>query len=352
MGSSVQPEAFTARGAGSREIAFPRRTQSQRKAINCSPMPRQPTPATRKGWGNLHLLLGSVGLNVQAVGVFTAQNQGALCEAHGLGTRTYHGTLQRTLVARRAVVQPLRPVRMDVSQVQLLHQAAAALLRPRQGLVVRLHPQQAQLVHGEAQSRGAVTLGFGAQQFVERSGAPGAARGQETAAALVRASVDAGGRLPHGLLAVENDAHLVQVVVGLGGPAGDPRGLAQPQLAFDDQRVGGLAAGRVPVVELEGLEEAVGVEKVGAGEELRPRPHLTPGDRGSAERRYGNGRLVGSGAEAGERGAEGREGQISRSSLRAAAKRDGGGHRVRRDVLCPPGKRDGGAVEPALPRGQ
>lgn len=253
-----------------------------------------------------------------------------LCEAHELGIHTYHDTLQRTLVARWAVVQPLQPVRMDISQVQLFHQAAATLLQPWQGLVVPLHPHQAQLVHGKAQGRGAVTLGFGTQQFIEGSGGPGTARGQEPTAALTRALVDAGGHLPHGLLAVENDADLVQVVVGLGGPTGDPGGLAQPQLALDDQRVGGLTAGGVPVVELEGLEEAVGVEKVGAREELRPRPHLTPGDRDSAEppgtamgalwgAGLGRGEVWGTGGE-GQYGRARRHGQISRS-LRAVTKR-------------------------------
>lgn len=76
---------------------------------------------------------------------------------------------------------------------------------------------------------------------------------------------------------MENDADFVQVVVGLGGPAGDPGGLAQPELALDDQRVRRVAAGGVPVVELVSLEEAVGVEEVGSGEELRSRPHLAPG---------------------------------------------------------------------------
>lgn len=146
-----------------------------------------------------------------------------------------------------------------------------------------LHPHQAELVHGEAQGGRAVALGLGAQQFVEGSGSPGAPRGQESAAALAGGLVDPGGHLPHGLLAVENDADFVEVVVGLGGPTGDPGGLAQPELALDDQRVGGVAAGGVPVVELVSLEEAVGVEEVGSGEELGSRPHLTPGEEGSPE---------------------------------------------------------------------
>lgn len=174
-------------------------------------------------------------------------------------------------------MEPLQPVRVNVPQVQLLHQPAPALLRPRQRLVTLLHPHQAQLVHGEAQGGRAVTLGLGAQQFVEGSGSPGAPRGQEPPAALARGLVDPGGHLPHGFLAVENDADFVEVVVGLGGPAGDPGGLAQPELALDDQRVGGVAAGGVPVVELVSLEEAVRVEEVGSGEELGSRPHLAPG---------------------------------------------------------------------------
>lgn len=87
----------------------------------------------------------------------------------------------------------------------------------------------------------------------------------------------------HGPLAVKNNAHFVQVVICLSGPSGDPGGLAQPEFAFDDQGVGGVPAEWVPVVELIGLEQAVGVKQVGSGEELRSRPHLTA--KGREERK-------------------------------------------------------------------
>lgn len=154
---------------------------------------------------------------------------------------------------------------------------APALLGLQQWLVVLLHPHQAELMHGEAQGSCAVTLSLGTQQFIEGSRSPGAPWGQEPTAALTGALVDPGGHLLHGFLAMENDANLVEVVVGLGGPTSDPGGLAQPKLALDDQRVGGVSAGGVPVVELVSLEEAVRVEEVGSGEELRSWPHLTPG---------------------------------------------------------------------------
>lgn len=155
-----------------------------------------------------------------------------------------------------------------------------------------LHPHQAQLVHGEAQGGSAVALGLGAQQFVEGSRSPGTSRRQEPAAALARGLVDPGSHLPHGFLAVENDADFVEVVVGLSGPARDPGGLAQAELALDDQRVGGVTAGGVPVIELVSLEEPVGVEEVGSGEELGSWPHLAPGEESSPEPPTAHGRGV------------------------------------------------------------
>lgn len=132
-------------------------------------------------------------------------------------------------------MEPLQPLCVNVPQVQLLHQLAAALLRLQQGLVMLLHAHQAELVHGKAQGSCAVALGLGTEQFIEGSGSPSAPWGQEPTAALAGGLVDPGGHLPHGFLAVENYADFVEVVIGLSGPTGDPGGLAQPDLALDDQ---------------------------------------------------------------------------------------------------------------------
>ena len=86
-----------------------------------------------------------------------------------------------------------------------------------------------------------------------------------------------------GVVAVEDDARLMQVIVSLGGTPGDPGGPAQADLALDDQRVSRLPAEGVAIVELVGSEEAAGEEGVGSSEELGPRTHLAAvkGARGS-----------------------------------------------------------------------
>lgn len=167
---------------------------------------------------------------------------------------------------------PFGPVGVDVPQVELLHQARRG---PGLGLQAALHAHQAELVHGEAQGGRAVTLSPGAQQFVQGPGQPGPRRGQAVCAVPARLTVvQAPGHVEQGAAAVEDDAHLVQMVVGLRGAAGDPGGPAQAHPALDEQRVGGLAARGVPVEELVGAEQAVGVESIGAGEELGSRAHL------------------------------------------------------------------------------
>lgn len=131
-------------------------------------------------------------------------------------------------------------------------------------------------MHGEAQGFRAVPLGPGAQQLIQCPGQPGPGRGQPLGTVPARPGlVEAPGDIEQGVAAVKDDAHLVQVVVGLGGTSGDPGGPAQADLALDEQGVGRLPAEGVPVVELVGSEEAVGVEGVGAGEELGSWAHLT-----------------------------------------------------------------------------
>lgn len=70
------------------------------------------------------------------------------------------------------------------------------------------------------------------------------------------------------------------MVIGLGGPAGDPGGVTQPQLPLDAEGIGGFLTAAVCVVVLQGLEETAGVEGVGAGEELRPWSDFAPEHRG------------------------------------------------------------------------
>lgn len=75
--------------------------------------------------------------------------------------------------------------------------------------------------------------------------------------------------------AVDEDQDVAQAVVRLRASTDDPRGLAQVDTALDEQRVAGLRAVVVLVVELKGVEGVVGEELVGPGKEFRPRSHLT-----------------------------------------------------------------------------
>lgn len=74
---------------------------------------------------------------------------------------------------------------------------------------------------------------------------------------------------------MDDNAHFVEVVLGLGGTLGDPGRLAQTELAPDHQRVCGFLAPTVSVVVLQGFEQAAWVEGVGTGQELRARPNFT-----------------------------------------------------------------------------
>lgn len=172
------------------------------------------------------------------------------------GPHTHQGTLQRALVASGPVVPPLCPVGVDVSQVQLLHQPG-----PGGGLrlQVALDTDEAELVHGEAQGRRAIPLSPGAQQLIQRPGQPGPGWGQSLGAVPAGLGpTEVPGNIEQGSATVEDDANLVQVVVGLSGTPGDPGSPAQADLALDEQGVGGLPAEGVPVVELVGSEQAVG----------------------------------------------------------------------------------------------
>ncbi|TNN36714.1 hypothetical protein EYF80_053127 [Liparis tanakae] len=129
-------------------------------------------------------------------------------------------------------------------------------------VVLRLHAYHPHLHHGEAQRFQTPPPRPGVVQLARlprhdsAQGRPHAARGQH------------GGQPLLGRQAVDHDAHLAEVVLGLGGPAGDPGGLAQAELAPDHQGVGGVLAAAVGVVVLQGLEVTAGVEGVGAGSKM------------------------------------------------------------------------------------
>lgn len=182
---------------------------------------------------------------------------------------THHGVLQRLLVACGPVLGPLRPLGVNVAQQQLLDLPSVVAV-----LVLRLHSYESQLHHGKAhrrQTRPACPAVVELEVSSHRHPVQGKthAGGRQT-----------GGQSLLGRLAVHYDGHLAQMVIGLGGPAGDPGGVTQPQLSPDAEGVGGFLAAAVCVVVLQGLEVTAGVEGVGAGEELRPWSDFAPEHRG------------------------------------------------------------------------
>lgn len=177
---------------------------------------------------------------------------------------SHHGVLQRLLVACRPVLGPLGPVGVNVSEEQLLD-------LPSVPVVLRLHPYQSQLHHGEAQRRQTPPPSSSVVQLVRlprhhlAQGQSHAGRGQT------------GGQPLLGGQAVNDNGHLVEVVLCIGRPPGDPGGMSKAKLPPDHQGVGRVLAATVGVVVLQGLEMTARMEGVGAGKELWTWPDFTSG---------------------------------------------------------------------------
>lgn len=172
--------------------------------------------------------------------------------------------LQGDLVAGRFVVEPLRWLRVNVSQKQLLHQVIQVVVQ-----VLLLHPQQLQLVHGEVELSGAVVASLFVPQLVDPAMLPGAPRSPCAAVVEPLAQLfGLGGCVKHGLDPVE-------LVLRLCAAPDYQGGLAQTQSTVNEKRVGGFGAVVVFVVKLVGLEGVVGIKSVGASQKLWTRSHLT-----------------------------------------------------------------------------
>lgn len=141
-------------------------------------------------------------------------------------------------------------------------------------VVLRLHPYQSHLHHGEAQRRQTSPPCPGVVQLIwlprhhSTQGQTHAGRGKP------------GGQPLLGCQAVNHNAHLAEVVFCFSGPAGDPGRMTQPKPPPDHQGVGWVLAAAVRVVVLQGLEVTAGVEGVGAGEELWTWSNFTSDHRG------------------------------------------------------------------------
>lgn len=187
----------------------------------------------------------------------------------------YLGILQRGLITGRPVEHPLRGISVDVPEEELLHQPVQVVLQ-----VLLLHPDELQLVHGEVHGLGALTAVLFPPQVVGHVLHPGAPSGHEARARAVHQLAEPLGDS----LCVADNLHAVQLVVGLGAPADDPGGLAQADLAPDDEGVGRAGAPVAAIIELVGLEGVIVVESVGPCDELWARPHFTAeGEEGKAD---------------------------------------------------------------------
>lgn len=138
-------------------------------------------------------------------------------------------------------------------------------------VVLRLHPYQSHLHHGEAQRCQTSPPCPGVVQLIwlpQRQGQTYTGRRRP------------GGQPLLGCQAVDHNAHLAEMVFSFGAPAGDPGRLTQTKLPPNNQGVGRVLAAAVCVVVLQGLEVTAGVEGVGAGEELWTGPNFTSEHRG------------------------------------------------------------------------
>lgn len=99
-----------------------------------------------------------------------------------------------------------------------------------------LQAQQPEFMHAEGQCHHAVTWDPGAQQLIQSPWQPGLAWGQPSSTFLASLGlVEVPGNVKESVVAVEDHAHLVQMVVSLTGTLDDPGGLAQMNFALDEQ---------------------------------------------------------------------------------------------------------------------
>ena len=80
-----------------------------------------------------------------------------------------------------------------------------------------------------------------------------------------------------------DDLYTVQLIVSFCAPTDDPGGLAQADLAPDDECVGGACTAVAAIIELIGLEGVIVVESVRPCDELWARPHFTAEEVGKKD---------------------------------------------------------------------
>lgn len=148
---------------------------------------------------------------------------------------------------------------MDVAKEELLHQAVQVMLQ-----VLLLHPEELQLMHGEVHGPGALTAILLPPQIIGHVLYPGDPGGDKAGACVVHQLAEPLGNC----LCVADDLDIVQLVVSFCAPTDDPGGLAQADLAPDDEGVGGACAAVASVIELVGLEGVIVVEPIGPCDEL------------------------------------------------------------------------------------
>lgn len=148
---------------------------------------------------------------------------------------------------------------MDIAKEELLHQAVQVVLQ-----VLLFHPEELQLMHGEVHGPGALTAILLPPEVVEHILHPGTPSRDEARACAVYQLA----QLLGDCLRVADDLDVMQLVVGFRAATDDPGGLAQADLAPDDEGVGGACAAVASIIELVGLEGIIVVESIRPCDEL------------------------------------------------------------------------------------
>lgn len=149
---------------------------------------------------------------------------------------------------------------MDVAQEELLYQVVQAVVG-----ILLLHTDELQLMHGKVHSLGTLVAALLLPQVIGYVLYPGTTRSQEAWTSSVYQSAE----LFSNCLCVADDLDAMKLVVSLSAPTDDPRCLTKPDLASDDEGIGGICTAVAAIIKLVGLEGIIVVESVRPCDELR-----------------------------------------------------------------------------------
>lgn len=148
---------------------------------------------------------------------------------------------------------------MNVTKEELLDQVVEVVVK-----VLLLHPDELKLMHGKVHGLGALTAILLSPEVIGHVLHPGTPVCEEPRARAVHLLAELLGRR----LCVADHLDAVQLVVGFRAPSDDPGGLAEADLASDNESVSGICAPVAAIIKLVGLEGVIVVESVGPCDEL------------------------------------------------------------------------------------